>query len=422
VKAAFIDTNVYMHYKPIEEIPWPQLLDCDTVRVVVPRITVRELDSKKDSHTNQRVKDRIRRVLGQFEAWFPQGETGISRGVTITRYSKLLKFNLVEKDLDPVRNDDVLIATILQYREEHPEVEVVLITQDTGPRLTATDHGIDVYRLEEADYRIREDLDPQEKELRELKRQLQRYESASPKLRLGFAPYGDAHAVETIRPPQEMPALAVERKLTQLQAIVPEGRVTYHPLVPMAPSREQIERYNQQRKVFFAQCEVYMRNQWVHQNKRRRTIKLLLLALNDGTAPGDDLNLYLHFPDGFKLFDEETLPAAPEEPKPPREPKSLMDSSIPDADMSLLHAAIAPSREQPNAVTVSIQKTKSYDMHIKLKRVQHGVPEKLPELYVEFDSYESASSFGIDYEIRAANLLDPVPGRLGVIVEKEDAQ
>lgn len=43
-----LDTNIYLHYLPFEEIPWSDLLGTKDVVVVITATILEEIDNKKD--------------------------------------------------------------------------------------------------------------------------------------------------------------------------------------------------------------------------------------------------------------------------------------------------------------------------------------------------------------------------------------
>lgn len=162
-KVLFLDSMVYMHYKPIEDVDWLAEASADQVTIVVPRVTLKELDKHKNTHSSARIRERVGGVLKRLEKYLPAG-FDLRPSVSIRRYQKLAtNAELEAKGLNADWSDDVLIGTALLYRSEHPEAEVVLVTQDTGPRLTALDHDLTVLRLPDS-LRLPADPDPIQRE------------------------------------------------------------------------------------------------------------------------------------------------------------------------------------------------------------------------------------------------------------------
>ena len=74
---------------------------------------------------------------------------------------------------------------------------------------------------------------------------------------------------------------------------------------------EEVDRYNSQLEDFFERYKRYVEADWKFRQYRSLTVGLELLVVNEGTAPADDLDVYLHFPDGFLLFEEQVMPEPP---------------------------------------------------------------------------------------------------------------
>ena len=56
----FLDTNVFLECKALEELPWKQITDQDPVRLIVPLTTIEEIDKRKKG--NDKKAERARRA------------------------------------------------------------------------------------------------------------------------------------------------------------------------------------------------------------------------------------------------------------------------------------------------------------------------------------------------------------------------
>ncbi len=58
----FLDTNLFLHYKGFEDIPWKNLLNTtDDITIVLVSIVLREINGHKDSS-----KGRLKTGLGRY--------------------------------------------------------------------------------------------------------------------------------------------------------------------------------------------------------------------------------------------------------------------------------------------------------------------------------------------------------------------
>jgi hypothetical protein len=181
-------------------------------------------------------------------------------------------------------------------------------------------------------------------------------------------------------------------------------------------SREEYDRYNEGVDAFLLGYEIYLREAWAANLLGKRTINFQIEIANSGTSPADDVDVHLHFPDGFTLSTE-----GPELPEPPRPPHPPMTAS------QMLSASLGYSRMPfiPPVGThfttpgpFSIKRTNSYDVDDHFLRIKHGDSVMLPEMFVLFDSFEEATSFSCQYTIRPANLPEALSGELHFVVSK----
>jgi predicted ribonuclease YlaK len=67
----FLDTNVFLHYQSFDQIDWSALFGVANVEIIIPPVTVHELNKHKDSHPKPRIRARaadiIKKLLGLFE-------------------------------------------------------------------------------------------------------------------------------------------------------------------------------------------------------------------------------------------------------------------------------------------------------------------------------------------------------------------
>jgi len=441
----FLDTMIYLHYHSIEELDLHSLLGTNSITIVIPRITLRQLDEQKNTHKSRKVRDRVGRILKKIEQW-ELGGASPRPGVSVEFFPAAPTANYEQHGLNPDWSDDVLIASILEYINRHCGEQILLITQDSGPRRTALEQGIPVKELPE-EMKLPEELDPTEVENRELRKRLDKLQNALPELLLCFAgsddPKVDAHYCLP-SPPDTMED-EIWHKIDGLRR---EYRKQHPPevyldglgvsltagmlgIVDTIPP-EEYDRYNRELDEYFAAYEKYMREPWQIEAALRRTIRFQIEIRNVGSAPAEDVDVRLDFPDGFTLIAARDLTTedeprdSREEPRPPLEPRSLMQTLAygvhPLPNITPL-SPVFPHFDVPISLSNSfnIERTGSYKVEDHFERIKHGQAVQLPEMFLTFDSYESASCFHCVYALRPANLPDPKEGKLHFVIEKWDA-
>lgn len=414
---------VYLHYRNLEEIDLPSIIKVEAVTVVIPRITIRELDKHKNINLSSRIRERARQRLKKIENWMDTGENVRSR-IEVEFFHKVPDINYAQYGLTSEWNDDILIASIIQYKEMHPNEKVILITQDTGLKLMAIHLGIEVYQIPD-ELKLPEELDPLEAENRELSRNLARLENTIPKIIVFFAGSDppETHKRFVLQPPPESIEDEIKRKIEELIGNLPKLPGQILKTVLMIPS-EEYDRYNREIDEYISEYDKYLRESWEIHCSLRRSIRFQFEIRNIGTSPADDVDVLFNFPDGFQLYTNDNLPKIPKKPRPPRQPRTniemlsdmVIDVATPPSQFRAL-SDINRILKEPSSFT--IKRTNSYSISDQFRRIKHGDCVLLPELFLIFDSYESANSFSCEFIIRPANLPDAITGQLHFVIDHQ---
>jgi hypothetical protein len=426
---AVLDTNLFLHFKPVEQVDWRDCLDADEVALVVPRRIVMELDEQKDQNNKQKLRERARTALRRIEDIVLAGDDAAVRDRVTMEYADLLPPDFfAEHHLDRDTPDDHLVATALDLQDEYADAQVVIVTDDTGPRLSAAQHDVETKRPPD-DWRLPSARSEEEKELRKLQQENERLKNRVPDLRLAFAD-GETFSKFTVSEPDVRNDEEIEEEVERVKEEYPEkqgpqkgGEIGAF-FEFAIPPEDEYERYNDTLPEFYSDYRQYLNNLRQYKQLAGRTLELELVLVNDGTAPAEDIDVDMHFPDGFLLGDRSDKPTEPEEPNPPRSPQSLGSRFGQIASLSArpqLDPSNIPSPPEPsNVSTPTIRESNSYEVQVHVRKVKHHMQVGLDSLYVIFPSYDEVSSFEFDYWISAANHPDVIDGTLNVVVEKED--
>jgi hypothetical protein len=430
--ALFPDTNLFLHYRPLNETDWCSLLRASTVEIKIATVVTGELEEQKALNPSRKLRDRAATAVKLLHKHL--GHPQVRDGVTLEFLIKepTLEF-ASSRGLNLRLGDDRLIGTLLLYREDNPDIRCMLVTGDLPLTVKATHYQIELLPLDEA-LLLPSEPDPLERKNKQLEAELLRYRSRQPVLDIRF-PKGESYArFRIVRPsessdpePEIQSKLAAAKEKCQPVDLKPrrEAGASASADNPFAQIAELMERfqtmgrqfhedYNFRVAAYHRAYEKYLRDVVAFKTLATRTVKLDLILANTGTCPAEDIHVSLHFPDGFALYDEEHPPKQPEEPAIPSKEMNLMPSvSLPYfPDIHRLPELTDPSLPR-------IRKTKSYDVTFEYEKLQHGFVWTLTPLYAAFDSWESAQSFSIDYTIHAGNMIDEQTGELGVVIEKD---
>lgn len=272
--------------------------------ILVPRVTFKELDKHKATHSSSRTRERARQSLKFLESKIISGDP-VRDNVSIQFLPNMPQIDLSQHGLNPAWNDDLLIASILEVISQDASIESVLVTQDTGARLTCMHLGIRTLELPDK-YRLQPELDESERENQRLRRELQKLQNALPKISIGFAGGEEATAKFALKRPVAVDESQISASLNEVIANLPalpehhvreksvDGssveagimrKLSYSDLSLNAISDKEIRRYNEERTVFLERYEQYLRDQIVKRNMVKRSIRFTIAISNSGTSP-----------------------------------------------------------------------------------------------------------------------------------------
>jgi hypothetical protein len=306
---------------------------------------------------------------------------------------------------------------------------VCLVSCDAGPRFLAKGRGFKSFEPPHT-WRLVED-DPVEKELRAAKQRIALLEAQHPKIRLHFV--GDADHT-TIMVPQPLPetheqyAICLENVRDGLPPYTePEPHPAFeaiHVLQSLDFNRPQvmdyeIEAFDKERESYFAEIEQLIPTLVRGHNSADLHLAIgeLLRITNDGTAPGEYVELVLFAPDGIAWATEVPPFVAPERPKPPVPRSHLERARGPRISPERVRpwAEMAAERDRPPRWVLSDGSQRAV---LRLDKVKHQQTNTSPKLYAVMPSYEGMASFSVRYKVHADNLPAPLDGELHLKIEK----
>ena len=330
------------------------------------------------------------------------------------------------------------------FRQENPGEDVVLVTADDGLLLIgkAKRHGIQAVELPD-DMRLPEEPNREAIRIKELEDRLRRQEARTPQLSLSF-PSGKQNETFQLKSPTEMTDAKADKELESIKlqypkvgqqptrSAEPPGQLgsllrtiaDMNASIGASPSLQDVQTYNEELEAFYREYAEYILRRTQFEDLHRRTLLLAIRVTNEGTAPAEDVDVMLHFPDGLDVVDHESFPSIPEAPNPPSRPKTLMQQfteSLPilpthlSPNFGLIQSSLTVGR---NVSLPTIRKVGSHQVEFNVRQVKHKSSEAAHPLYVVFESYDQGHSFHIEYRLLAANTPEPVTGELHVIVEK----
>ena len=420
MKYIFLDTNIFLHFQDFEKIDWLSESFSEACKLVIPPVVIDELDEKKIG-TNK-IGNRARKVLNRFEQLAEMGNARIKENIDFEILLLKPSREIYEtNELNFDEKDHRLIASMIQFSEGCDLNEILLCSNDIGPRLRAKMYGIRSLKLD-SKYLIPDQISEEEKEIKNLQRENQILKTRIPKLDVLFL---DENKFLQIKIPEEDYSNFEDFKTQRLKQIkidnpyleftTPQGNILAQ-FYTLTSSR--IEEYNNKLDQFYSEYENALDKIFEYEKKELLSFNIQLIIKNSGNSPAEDIDLHLHFPDGFELIESSEKDKHPSLPKPPYEPKHALDFGHSASPItSYFYNQITPNTSL-NFNSPSIKKTNSYDVDFSRKKLKHGYSEQMEQLTIIFDSNSSINNFQIDFELSSGNVPDKLVGKLNVRFKK----
>ncbi len=430
----FIDTNILIKFKPITEIDWKKFVG-DDVEIIITPIVISELDNKK-IHSNQKIREKARKSIQLIEKIRNSIDRILERTTKITFINEPLDEIFTSNRLNDQKADDRIIASVIETKLN--KEKVILISDDTSLRTRANEfYNIEVLNLPEA-FEINIIEDEKNIKIKVLENAIKDLKNKEPKLSITF-PNNALTKVCFIKNKDNKREEYIESNMKNVYDRYPKevykdtsiksgsefiaGLLTNSIVLNFGkPTEEDVIEYNKKLDDFYSNYKRHLSDHFDYNNDRNLIGSISFIVHNTGTQPADDIRIFLHFPDGFNVLEEHELPRKPVAPSAPilKGKYSMSDlmniGKFPSMNYHL--PTNLPSITQ-NVSGFNIKKTNSYDVKCRVKRIMHKTMIELDNVFIQFEDYESANSFEIDYKMIAENIADEVKGKLKVRVNKK---
>ena len=418
-----LDTNIFIHFRDFDQINWSELVGNNQDYIIlIPPTVIDELDRHK-YNKNQKISKRAKRILPKIEDYTNTPDDSLQLKLLNSR-PKDETFNA--NQLNRGDQDDCILASIIEFRQSITENDnLIYFTYDTGPRLKAKTLSINCMKISEQ-YLLPHEPDENEIKNKELLKELNTFKNKAPKVVLEFVESNDL-----LKPEQKKP---IKSKDEFVKHFIDEVKEEYPYLVKIdheennlsnilraasfyGLSDDQIKRYNSELNLFFEKFSKYYNSVYENLSYLNDCIKIKLLLKNEGTAPAEDIDLQLHFPDGFELHNIKKLPKVLKQPEPPYKPKHRFDfQNTSNFFPSFPHVNTVPEVNVDLSVA-QIKKTNSYDVDFHLRSLKHNQTYEFETLYLKYENRDLAENFRIDYKIMIANYPNIINNKLNVVVK-----
>ena len=445
----FCDTMVFLHYRLFTEIDFQSLMKVESVTLVVPDTVSKEIDKHKDTSNNKRLRERAKKVSSKIAELIDNMDDMTSWTTAIKKgyFFKFLPHKAIDFEpygLDPNSGDHKIIAAILDFRSDHQNDEIVFFTHDNGATITARTNHISTQKLPDC-LKLEDDLSEEEQRIKKLEAEVAKLKDLRPKLSLVHK-RSQKTTIEYTK--KDLKAFYIPENITPFDVIVnsvppyeekqspdetnPEELTKDAYLSPVSrvlrnskyrdEEKNDIKRYMRERDCYFSNYKSYLKA--IEEYRLKIIIPVELQLLNTGTVPGEEIDLHIHFPDGFQMYSEDKIPKIPSPPQKPIPPRTYIEMLASRLDVSRLSSPVfSRMNDDLSQIMVppsfTLKKTNSYEFDESFDQIKHGehIKTDVQKLYMIFDSPSCIKSFSADFIISGSNIPDAVSGKLNFVFE-----
>lgn len=419
------DTNVFVQFQAFDGVPWKEIAGYEDVVVVVLAAVIRELDKLK---LEPRLRDRVRDVLPRLEALFADGDTATLQDGTPARLEHGVGIQKImeEHGLESRLGDDRILAAVLRLKEAG--AEVVVVSDDTAVRLRARGLGVAVRAVPDK-YR-RPSADPLQAENAKLRRELDEFRTAAPRLEVQFSEGGSLLRLARSKSPSR--ARSRLHDALRLHPLALENLPILYEMELEKPTQAEVDAYNDRLEAFRPTYEKYVAERDAFENFPHQSIAFELSIRNAGGKPAEGVKLLLQLPDDVTVVDEDDVPKEPANPVGPKLPgrrrglhaiteqfESLSKMMAP----ALAHEALCriPQVRLPGGPSnVTGPSFSAGELRFGVSLLSNFDEVALPRCFLRFPTPEAVRSFGIKYTLRSHSLPKLLEGEIHIAVSTDE--
>lgn len=414
MKYLVLDTNVYLHYKNFEQVDWKSLLGEDII-VCVPQRVLEEIDKHKDQ-SRGKIQKRAKKLSARFSEIILQ-DAAASVGVEFVNNPPSTAFDDPQYHKE-IADDWIILSTL---HSSHDLASLVVVSGDNGILLKAKRHGLGFYKMPD-NLLLAEEPSDEEKEIRQLKQQLAKYENRLPAPEVVFR---DETQLLTIEKPAfidvdaEMAKYGEELKADhpyESTAELPKDDSRYllgGLLTTVYSTIEQKEEYNSELDKYFKKKLKLKDLQLRKRLMEQRFHKLEFWLSNGGTASLGDTSVFITLPQEVSVYNQDSkVTISAEDPKEP-----VLKNNFNVLGSGLTGAAYYYDRgEKELEIWSPAKKLESHDFKFQSHRLTQGLLCRLSsqdEIYIDI---ANCGNFTIKWTIIDSELIERVEGELHVVV------
>ena len=420
MKYLFLDTNIFLHFINFEQIPWGNLVDDSEFKIIVSDIVAGEIDKHKDGARGkiQKKAKVISKLLG--DVFLEGKKLSISLDYCMSCPEKLP--DEVRAKFNPSSQDDQILMGILA--SDYPKENVVVVSYDNPILIKAKAHGLHVFKMQD-EFLLKEELSEDEKELERCKKEIAVYKNRMSK------PVLLLNKEKTCLKIKRSPMLDVEKELAKHMQII-RSQHPYKELPSITKDTtpfcsvfegcsiidtDGVKNYNTYLDSYYDREEKYYRTLLEKKMFDERMFELSFSLGNEGTDETGNINVFVKFPNGIKLYNNESnMKVDVDKPQLPPPYRPFYDPRLNEALRNLSPASNSRVG-YINMWNLDADISKK-DFAYKASHVNHHVVHNLCDGGVLYIDKENCGNFKIEYHIIDSKHIDSINGVINVVIEK----
>lgn len=457
----FIDTNLLLQCRKLDQLPWHELFDSEVVSILVPRVVRKEIDHLKGDGKGRR-STRAREVSSLFREVLRSKSQALvlkpeSPRVTIDffRYRALTEDLPANTLLNSSRSDDAIVLEAVTYQRAHLAADILIMSQDVNLLMAAEDAGIKTLEIPEH-WLLPPESDEKDKQIAKLQDQLKKVLNEGPVIGLRVLRHGQ----EIERLPLVLKDfLALEQKEI---ATVVDGLMADHPMktsfdaprvktatqwalfeqrryVPPEPS--EIEDYKEKYREWQSKLPQLIADMPDQLRAEGNRFNIGLELCNDGAVPASGVILQIEVTNGVIILPTglkerpSTACVLPSPPSPPEgryeDPISALGTLMKRQNDALAFLGRGNRTDALGIHNFNVsgrEKSEFYENVRTLQRLEFGCMEfrhklesKAFEFEVALDQQMRIKKGAISVTVSSSNLREPVRLTIPIEVSYEHA-
>lgn len=210
----FPDTNIFMQCEPLHTLDWRPWNGFDEIRLIICRVVQAEIDKHKN-RGGDRLAKRARTTSTMIRNLIKR--TGMCEVIRESKPKVTLELNVslspgadMPNTLDWHQPDDWLVATALTFSRTNPDLDVRVLTDDTGPMVSAHTAGLQIAEVPDG-WLLKPEKSVREKEISALKAEIAQLKGQEPRIEIECRSEGGTTLTEITADLHRFSALSKEQ-------------------------------------------------------------------------------------------------------------------------------------------------------------------------------------------------------------------